>query len=195
MALAAALGWTGAAAAPLSATEVLRARQAAMPKLAASAAGATGHAPKLRLAGVPTWSDPGPAHRALMLAMSTPVGARDAECRLVTLPADLSSAQVVDAADMPDCRGIGRVLFVDVNGDGRLDVIAGLKVPSNRYDVVVDVPAVFLSDATAAAGWCYSQQASDHLQPDDLASPTRARDALAREQARLRLPRFACGRP
>ena len=178
----------------LTAAEAAKARVATLTALRTSVDEPADHVPNLRIAAAPVWSDATPSHRALVLASLSYPGAQYAYCRLVTLPADLAAAQVSDSSAMPDCRGVSRASFIDVNGDGLLDVVAGLRVPSNRYDITLEVPAVFLSDASAPGGYCYSQQASDHLQPDDLASGDRARTALTNEQTRLKLDRWACGR-
>jgi hypothetical protein len=177
----------------LTQAEVAKARQAALPALKSSVAESAGRVPKLRLPAAPVWSDASPTHRALLPVAFTYPGADYVYCRLVILPADLSTAQVADAMAIPDCKGMTKAFFTDVNDDGLLDVIASLRVQSNSVDALLDVPAVFLSDASAPGGWCYSQQASDHLQPEDLASAERASSALKRERVRLKLDRFACG--
>lgn len=201
VAAAAALSYACAAApAPvvtalkLTSAEASTAHQVALPALKASVEEPVDRIPTVRAATAPVWSDAGATHRAVLLVTLSYPDAQYAYCRLVTLPADLSAAQVAEPTAMPDCLGIGRTLFVDVNDDGRVDVISGLRVQSNRYDVTLEVPAVFLSDESAPSGYCYSQQASDHLQPDDLSSAPRAKASLHREQARLHLSRYACGR-
>jgi hypothetical protein len=178
----------------LTAAQAGTAHRVALPSLKASVEEPVDRVPTLRAATAPVWSDAGATHRAVLLVTLSYPDAQDAYCRLVTLPADLSAAQVADPTAMQDCLGIGRTLFVDVNDDGRVDVIAGLRLQSNRLDVTLEVPAVFLSDESAPAGYCYSQQASDRLQPDDLSSAPRAKASLHREQARLRLSRYACDR-
>ena len=192
--------WTGAASADgasdstkLTQAEVAKARQVALPALKSSVDEPAGRVPKLRLAAAPAWSDANPTHRALLPVSFTYPGADYTYCRIAILPADLSTAQIADATAIPDCKGMTKAFFVDVNGDGLLDVIASLRVQSNRYEAVLDVPAVFLSDVSVPGGWCYSQQASDHLQASDLASGPGAKTALERERTRLKLDRFACG--
>jgi hypothetical protein len=192
--------WSGAAfadgisdPAKLTQAEVAKARQVALPALKSSVDEPAGRIPKLRLAAAPVWSDSSPTHRALLPVSFTYPGADYAYCRIAILPADLSTAQIPDATAIPDCKGMTKAFFVDVNGDGLLDVVASLRVQSNRHDAVLDVPAVFLSDASVPGAWCYSQQASDHLQPSDLASADGAKTALERERTRLKLDRFACG--
>lgn len=178
----------------LTAAQASAAHRVALPALKASVEEPVDRIPIVRAATAPAWSDAGATHRAVLLMTLSYPDAQYAYCRLVTLPADLSAAQVADPTAMPDCLGIGRTLFVDVNDDGRVDVIAGLRVQSNRHDVKLEVPAVFLSDESAPGGYCYSQEASDHLQPDDLSSVSRAKASLHGEQTRLHLSRYACGR-
>lgn len=184
---------TGAPA-KLTPVEVAKARQVALPALKVSVEEPADRVPTLKIAATPVWSDAGASHKALLLASFTYPGAQYTYCRLVTVSADLTSAQVADASEMPDCLGIAHGSFIDLNGDGLVDVVVGLRVQSNSADVTLEVPAVFLSDASVPGGYCYSQQASDHLQPDDLASAARAKASLERERSRLGLARFVCGR-
>ena len=177
----------------LTAADVAKARQVALPALKSSVDEPVARVPILKFAAAPVWSDSGASHKALLLVSFTYPGARYAYCRLVTVSADFASAEVADANAMPYCLGISHAVFVDVNGDGELDVVASLRVQSNRYDAVLEAPGVFLSDSSAPSGYCFSQQASDHLNPDDLATGERARASLERERKRLGLPRFACG--
>lgn len=178
----------------LTAAEASAAHRVALPALKASVEEPVDPVPTVRAATAPVWSDAGATHHAVLLVTLSYPNAQYAYCRLVTLPADLSAAQVADPTAMPDCLGIGRTLFVDVNDDGRVDVIAGLRVQSDRHDVTLEVPAVFLSDESAPGGYCYSQAASDRLQPDDLSSASRAKASLHGEQTRLHLSRYACSR-
>ena len=53
---------------------------------------------------------------------------------LVDLPAD---------ANADTCRGFRDVRYVDINGDGKLDIAASMNVKSNAFDGYVDEPVVY----------------------------------------------------
>lgn len=124
-------------------------------------------------------------------------GATNSYCRLVTLAANLRSAELVPlspSANTENCAGVASVLYVDLNGDGIVDVIQGLRVKSNRYNASVITAVVYLSDAKAKSGYCYSEQASRHLPASELRSAAVAKRAIESERARLSISKFECSK-
>ena len=98
------------------------------------------------------------------------------------------SAQV----NIDDCRGYSKVIYVDINGDGILDVIEGVWSKSNRYPVQVVTSIVYLSTDSHPSGYCYSDVASRQLHPADLIDAESAMKALAAAMRRRSLVAYAC---
>jgi hypothetical protein len=92
-----------------------------------------------------------------------------------------------------ECRGFDQVRYLDINGDGLLDIAVSVGMQSNTFDGYVAEQAVFLSTSAQPSGYCYSDRASRNLRPDDLRSDASVRRALERERRRLGIAGFGCG--
>ncbi len=124
-------------------------------------------------------------------------GLTNSYCRLVTLPANLQTAELVPlppSANSEDCTAISDLLYFDVNGEGIPDVIQGLRVKSNRYDAKMSVVAVYLSSAGSKSGYCYSEQASRLVSGAALRSNAEAQRAIENERRRLAISLFECSK-
>ena len=122
-------------------------------------------------------------------------GLKNSYCRLVTMSANLQVEELIQVppqANFDDCLDVTAVLYFDINGDGIADVVQGVRVKSNRYGTTVVVPVVYLSNATAKSGYCYSEQAARQVQPADLRSIDSAKDALEVGKKRIGIAQFEC---
>lgn len=143
----------------------------------------------------PRWSSQRDDKRLLMTVGVRYSGFSNSYCRLALAKADLRSAELVALparANSEDCLGITTVLYPDLNGDGVADVVQSLRLKSNRYEASAVVPVVYLSSPDARSGYCYSEQASRQLSPDELRSAEATRDALERARRRLGIAHFDC---
>lgn len=123
-------------------------------------------------------------------------GERSGYCRLATLSRDLREATLIDVPEdinAPDCKGFRALRYLQVNADGRLDLVASMTVKSNSVDGDVEVPVVYLSNPGQAGGYCYSAAASAVLQPLDMGSDDKLRQAFQKGKRRLHGAEFACG--
>ena len=143
------------------------------------------------------WSGATEGHAPLLL-LPTRVrykGTTNSYCRLVTASADLKELKVVSLppqANFDDCAGAADTRYVDVNGDGLLDVVQAVRVQSNVAPAQVAVPLVYLSGAAPGAGYCYSDAASRQLRPQDMKSADSVGKALDAARKRLGIARFEC---
>jgi hypothetical protein len=142
------------------------------------------------------WSGAAGGHAPLLLlpARVRYKGTTNAYCRLVTASADLTELTVVSLppqANFDDCAGAADTRYVDLNGDGLLDVVQALRVQLNAAPAQVAVPLVYLSGAPGA-GYCYSDAASRQLRPEDLKSADSVAKALEAARKRLGIARFEC---
>ena len=122
-------------------------------------------------------------------------GTTNTYCRLVTASADLKELTVVKLppqANFDDCAGVADTRYVDLNGDGLLDVVQGVRVQSNVAPAQVAVPLVYLSSTALGAGYCYSDAASRQLRPEDMKSADSVSEALETARKRLGIARFEC---
>lgn len=122
-------------------------------------------------------------------------GVSNRYCRLVTASKASNEAQLVPVpaqVNIDDCRGYSKVIYVDINGDGILDVIEGVWSKSNRYPVQVVTSIVYLSTDSHPSGYCYSDVASRQLHPADLIDAESAMKALAAAMRRRSLVAYAC---
>lgn len=136
------------------------------------------------------------AKRLLLLPVSIRYkGSTNSYCRLVTASVDFRDMTLVKLppqANFDDCIGISNLIYMDVNDDGLLDVIEGVRVRSNAGSYQVAVPLVYLSNPTRGAGYCYSNAASQQLIPADLGSEETIRKALDAAKKRLGGAAFEC---
>ncbi|KGF83236.1 hypothetical protein IA69_03250 [Massilia sp. JS1662] len=122
-------------------------------------------------------------------------GAAHGYCRLVTVENEQRDPDLIDLPmDMnaDNCRGFRDVRYLDINGDGKLDVAASMTVKANSFDGDVDQPVVYLSNADKPGGYCYSATASRNLQPAVMGSAGKVKQALDRERKRLGVAQFDC---
>jgi hypothetical protein len=140
------------------------------------------------------WSAP-QGGRLLALFTLRYKGAAHGYCRLVTVDNEQGTPVLIDLPmDMnaDNCRGFRDVRYLDINGDGKLDIAASMTVKSNTFEGYVDQPVVYLSNADKPGGYCYSATASRNLQPAVMASTGKVKQALDRERKRLGVAQFDC---
>lgn len=131
------------------------------------------------------WSGAQGGNRLLVPVRITFKNLSNSYCRLATLSADLKNIAAVPLAqqvNFDDCKS-AQTRYLDLNGDGALDVVQALDVNSNRYEATITVPIVYLSTAATESGYCYSEKISSQLEPIDLVSDT----ALLRKMDKLRM--------
>lgn len=136
------------------------------------------------------------AERLLLLPVSIRYkGSINSYCRLVTASVnfkDMTLVKLPPQANFDDCIGISNLIYMDVNDDGLLDVIEGVRVKSNAGSYQVAVPLVYLSNPTSGSGYCYSNAASQQLIPTDLRSDETIREALDAAKKRVGGAAFEC---
>lgn len=116
-------------------------------------------------------------------------------CRVLTLARDASQpvlAEVPQQANYDECRGFRNVRYLDINGDGMLDVAASVTIKSNSFKGYVDEQVVYLSSSDKRSGYCYSDAASRNLQREHMLSAAKLKKALDGERSRLGIARFEC---
>lgn len=100
-------------------------------------------------------------------------GVTNSYCRLLTAKDGTGALALIKLpaqANFDDCRGIDQIRYLDLNGDGQLDVIEMVDVNSNAGSGVVSTALVYLSSPAHPGGYCYSAAASRRLAPADLKS-------------------------
>jgi hypothetical protein len=140
------------------------------------------------------WSAP-QGGRLLALFTLRYRGAAHGYCRLVTVENEQGVPVLIDLPmDMnaDNCRGFHDVRYLDINGDGKLDIAASMTVKANSFDGDVDQLIVYLSNADKPGGYCYSAAASRNLEPAAMASTAKVKQALDRERKRLGVAQFDC---
>jgi hypothetical protein len=140
------------------------------------------------------WSAP-QGGRLLALFTLRHKGAAHGYCRLVTAENELGAPVLIDLPmDMnaDNCRGFREVRYLDINGDGKVDVAASMIVKANSFDGDVDQPVVYLSNADKPGAYCYSAAASRNLEPAVMRSTGKVKQALDRERKRLGAAQFDC---
>lgn len=122
-------------------------------------------------------------------------GHANSYCRVLTQMRGHAEAVLVDVPEQVNydaCRGFDTVRYLDINGDGALDIAASLSVKSNTFTGYVTEQAVFLSGADNPSGYCYSDAASRNLKPADMQSESKVAKALKQERIRLGSIKFEC---
>jgi hypothetical protein len=122
-------------------------------------------------------------------------GVANSYCRLVTLDSEKAAPVLVDLPDSANsdaCRAFHDVRYLDINGDGKLDIVASMNIKSNSFDGYVDQPVVYLSNADKQGGYCYSATASKNLKPEQMVSADKVKQALEQERKRLGVAQFDC---
>jgi len=140
------------------------------------------------------WSAPQDG-RLLALFTLRYKGAAHGYCRLVTVESEEGTLILVDLptdVNADNCRGFNDVRYLDINGDGRLDIAASMSVKANSFDGYVDQLVVYLSNPAKPGGYCYSDTASRNLEPAVMGSTDKVRQALNRELKRLGIAQFQC---
>ncbi|MYM66907.1 hypothetical protein GTP45_08700 [Pseudoduganella sp. FT55W] len=122
-------------------------------------------------------------------------GVSNSYCRLVTANSksgELALIPLPAQANFDDCSGIDQIRYVDVNGDGLLDVIETVKVKSNVQQGQVATSLVYVSSPLRAGGYCYSDAASRQLAPVDMKNDASVAKALESAKQRLGIVQFDC---
>lgn len=141
------------------------------------------------------WSSQASGGRLLLPVSIRYRGTTNAYCRLATASEGVKEIALVKLpaqANFDDCSGVSDLRYMDVNGDGLLDVIEGVRINSNVSSFTVVTPLVYISTPTAESGYCYSDAASRQLAPADLKSDSSVRKALERAKERLGIAVFDC---
>ena len=115
-------------------------------------------------------------------------GVSNAYCRLMTVEYGPAAPVLIDLpmdVNADTCRGFRDVRYLDINGDGKLDIVAKMTVKANFFNGYVDQQVVYLSVADKPGGYCYSAAASRNLEPAAMGSTDKVRQALDRERKRL----------
>ena len=140
------------------------------------------------------WSAPQGGHLLALVTVRFK-GVSNAYCRLVTVENEQAAPVLIDLpmdVNADTCRGFRDVRYLDINGDGKLDIAASMSVKSNSFDGYVDQPVVYLSRADKQGGYCYSAAASRNLSPAVMGTTEKVRQALDRERKRLGVAQFDC---
>jgi hypothetical protein len=140
------------------------------------------------------WSAP-QGGRLLALFTLRYKGAAYGSCRLVTVENGEDTPILVDLPSdvgADNCRGFSDVRYLDINGDGKLDIATSMSIKSNSFEGYVDQQVVYISNADKAGGYCYSATASRNLEPAVMGSTDKVRQALNRERKRLGIAQFEC---
>nr|WP_314543383.1 hypothetical protein [uncultured Massilia sp.] len=149
--------------------------------------------PHITLPGTLYWSQPeGGVLLAPALVRLADEG--NGYCRLVTLSPDGHDflVDLPPEPDSPECRGYRDLRYLDINGDGVLDLAAGATVKANSFEGYVEIAVVYLSQRDRPGAYCYSEQASRQLAPADMVSSDKVGKALERHRKRLGLETFSC---
>ena len=140
------------------------------------------------------WSAPQGGHLLALVTVRFK-GVSKGYCRLMTAENRQAAPVLIDLPmDMnaDNCRGFRDVRYLDINGDGKLDIAAGMTVKANSFDGYVNQPVVYLSSADKPGGYCYSAAASRNLKPAVMGSSDKVKQALDDERKRLGIARFDC---
>ena len=122
----------------------------------------------------------------------------NAYCRLVLISENLKDAKMVDLptqANFDDCLGVADLQYLDINGDGYLDVVESVRIKSNVGNFEVTEQLVYLSNETPGTGYCYSEQASHQLEPLDMTSAEKIVLTLEKQKKRLAISQWECYAP
>lgn len=141
------------------------------------------------------WSGPDGGRLLLLPATVHFRGVTNSYCRLATMSEDFKDVKLVGLppqANFDDCTGVTDIRYVDVNGDGLLDVVEGVRTKSNTYPAQVATALVYLSITNGGPSYCYSDAASRQLSPADLRSEESVRNALDSAKRRLGIAQFEC---
>ena len=149
------------------------------------------------------WSEPpgsissGSGRVIVAVALIRFSGLANSYCRLVASDRAARDAVFVPVpveANFDGCRKAGPTRIADIDGDGVQDLMFTVTLQSNRSEAQVQEVMVFLRKAGTPSGYCYSQDASKLLAPDDLRTADTALAAGHRALARLGKERFACSK-
>lgn len=95
----------------------------------------------------------------------TLTGTSNSYCFLVVASKEPPKRQTISSSLASDACKEWRLLSQqDVNGDGFADFVFEETLPSNRYDVLVTEPKVFVSDNTTQS-YCFSEKGSSSVNP------------------------------
>ncbi len=115
-------------------------------------------------------------------------------CRLAVVGETVSLVSLPADALYDNCLRIRHQWLVSASGERAMDVMQVVTVPSNRHGGEVDEIQVYLAEASAPSGYCYSSQASAVASATTAVSAEDANLAFTRERQRLGLSGFQCDR-
>jgi hypothetical protein len=124
-------------------------------------------------------------------------GLTNSYCRLVTVSSNFNESDLIalpSNVNFDNCMGMSKPLYFDINGDGHFDLVQRLRVQSNRYDAIVEVPVIYLSDTATKGGYCYSETASTQIGPPDMGTVKSVTSALEKAKQRLGIAQFECSK-
>lgn len=141
------------------------------------------------------WSSQTSSARLLLPVSIRYRGATNSYCRLATASKGVKNIVLVKLPtqmNFDDCNEVSDLRYMEINGDGILDLVEGILVKSNVSSSHIAIPLVYLSTQTAESGYCYSDAASRQLAPADLKSEKNIRKALEKAKIRLGVTVFDC---
>ena len=142
-----------------------------------------------------SWSSQTSDARLLLPVSIRYQGTINSYCRLATASKGVKGIVLVrlpTQVNFDDCNGVSELKYMEINGDGMLDLVEGLLVKSNVSSSHVVIPIIYLSTRTSESGYCYSDAASRQLAPADLKSEENIRKALEKAKRRLGVTVLNC---
>jgi hypothetical protein len=142
-----------------------------------------------------SWSSHTSGARLLLPVSVRYHGTANSYCRLATASRGVKNIVLVKLptqANFDDCNEVSELKYMEINGDGMLDLVEGILVKSNVSLSQIVTPIVYLSTPTPESGYCYSDAASRQLIPADLKSEENIRNALEKAKRRLGVTVFDC---
>jgi len=141
------------------------------------------------------WSSQTSSARLLIPVSVRYRGTTNSYCRLATASKgvkDIVLVKLPTQVNFDDCNEVSDLRYMEINGDGILDLVEGILVKSNVSSSQIVTTLVYLSTPTAESGYCYSDAASRQLAPADLKSEENIRKALEIAKSRLGVTVFDC---
>lgn len=142
-----------------------------------------------------SWSSQTSSARLLLPVSVRYQGTTNSYCRLATASKGVKDIVIVKLpaqVNFDDCNEVSDLKYMEINGDGMLDLVEGLLVKSNVSSSRIVTPIVYLSTPGSESGYCYSDAASRQLVPADLKSEENIRKALEKAKKRLGVTVFDC---
>ena len=142
-----------------------------------------------------SWSSQTSDARLLLPVSVRYQGSTNSYCRLATASKgvkDIVLVKLPTQVNFDDCNGVSELKYMEINGDGILDLVEGILVKSNVSSAQIVTTIVYLSTQTSESGYYYSDAASRQLASADLISEKNIRKALERAKRRLGVTVFNC---